>query len=97
VLKKYADSDPRAVSFREFQLWLLEEFVDPGLEVSCRHPVVQAILALSILKIYLDMFGQEDHVQRSVFTNARVSSLLACQASEFTEVRSRARQMCVNL
>lgn len=95
LLKKVVSSDSRNSVAKEFHTWLLEVFVDAGLEVSCRYPVVRAILALNVLKLYLDVFGQDEVVQHMVFTEHRIVLLLACQASEFAEVRSRARQMWV--
>ena len=75
---------------RDFHLWLLD-LIDDGLASARRPPVMKVILALSLLAIYLDIFGSV--VQVTVFTGDRVSALFACQSSEFSEVRSRARAM----
>lgn len=93
ITKTHGGGDARVVLAGQFRSWLLDDFIDPGLAVACRYPVVQAILALSVLKLYLDTFGQEAGVHAAVFTRQRVGSLFVCQASEFTEVRSRARAM----
>ncbi len=76
-----------------FRLWFLDKCIDPGLDTARRYPVVEAILALSLLGLYLDIFGGQAGIQENVFTSLRVSALFACQASEFSEVRSRARAM----
>lgn len=41
----------------------------------------------------MEVFGDDEGVQGKIYTQGRVENLLACQASEFTEVRSRARKM----
>ena len=80
-------------SLEGFRLWLLEELIDRGLAKARRPPVVQAILSLTLLGIYLEVFGREVEIQEAVFSGQRVEALLACQASEFSEARSRARMM----
>lgn len=95
VISKQSAIDPRLRVADDFDQWLLTSFIDQGLLTSCHYPVVRAILALNILRIFLDVFGNRPGVQEQVFTHDRVSALLVCQASEFTEVRSRARAMYV--
>jgi len=85
---EWRSKDPKV-----FKSWLLEDFVGPGLATARRRPVVRAILALTILGIYLNIFGTDEVVHKAVFTSDRVEALFACQASEFTEVRSKARAM----
>ena len=87
--------DERLAVANKLHKWLLTGFIDRGLVIACRHPVVQAILALNVLRLYLDVFGDDLKIQRSVYTADRVQLLLACQASEFTEVRARARSLSV--
>jgi len=93
VISKQSSIDPRLRIAHDFDKWLLVSFVDQGLLTACSYPVVQAILALNVLRIFLDVFGQQQAIQEQVFTHERVSALLVCQASEFTEVRARARAM----
>ena len=69
--------------------------MDTGILVACRHPVVEAIFALGVLKHFVDVFGQDRSILKQVFSEDRVTSLFACQLSEFTEVRARARTVCV--
>lgn len=73
--------------------WFLQSFVDQGLAVACRQPVTRAIVALQFMGHYVDIFGKRDTAQSQIYTMDRVDSLLACQRSEFTEVRTRAREM----
>jgi hypothetical protein len=47
------------------------------------------------LGVFLDTFGLDPSVKAAIFTEDRVALLLSCQASEFSEVRSRARSMYV--
>jgi hypothetical protein len=79
------------IGFLDFHKWFLIDFVDSGLLNYRRPPVVKAILALNLLGVYLNVFA--DTVQEMVFTHDRVTALFACQASEFTEVRFKARNM----
>lgn len=71
--------------------WLVGEFALPGMAGAKRYPVVKALLALSVLKLYVDIFGEDQSTQKQVFTRDMVESLLACQRSEYAEVRNRAR------
>lgn len=75
--------------------WFLTELVDAALQNARRPPVVRALLALNHLGIFLDTFGLDPSVKAALFTEDRVALLLSCQASEFSEVRSRARSMYV--
>ena len=76
-----------------FESWLLNEFLSPLLILARRPSIARVILALSVLGIYLDVFGGEVNVHKAVFTSERAEALLACQASEFSEVRQKARTM----
>ena len=82
---------------QKLHVWILERIIDSGLTVACRQPAVRAILALRILGMYLDVFGGDTSIQRQVFTHTRVQALFACQAAEFTEIRTRARKMQVHI
>jgi hypothetical protein len=71
--------------------WFLSEYVDSGLNNARRPPVVRALLALNLLAVYVGIYPTS--AQKAVYTEKRVSALFACQASEFTEARMRARGM----
>lgn len=75
---------------------ILDVWVRPGLRAAQRHPVSTALVALITLKHYLDIFGSEEGVHASIYTRETVEQLLACQASEFADVRKRARVMYVH-
>ncbi|KAK8849592.1 hypothetical protein IAR55_004927 [Kwoniella newhampshirensis] len=76
-----------------FQRWFLLEHIDNGIKQARRYPVVDVLLALNLLARYLEVFGEREEVQQKVFTKERVEGLIACQSSEFAEVRSRARDI----
>jgi hypothetical protein len=92
-------SNPEAALDTALQLrqHVLEHWISPGLEMATRRPVARILVALMVLKLYLDAFGQEDGVQEAIFTPKTVEQLLACQGSEFNDVRSKARAMYVTL
>lgn len=50
-------------------------------------------MTLIVLKLFVDVFGNEEGMQEQIYTGETVESLLSCQASEFTDVRKRARVM----
>lgn len=75
-----------------FHSWFLH-FIDDNLWHARRYPVFKVLLTLNLLGRYLEVFGDDEGVQDKIYTQGRVENLLACQASEFTEVRSRARKM----
>lgn len=75
-----------------FHSWFLH-FIDDNLWHARRYPVFKVLLALNLLGRYLEVFGDDEGVQGKIYTQGRVENLLACQASEFAEVRSRARKM----
>lgn len=72
---------------------ILDVWIRPGLTSARRHPVSRALVSLIIFKSYLDAFGAEDGMQERIFTKETVVQLLACQASEFADVRRRGRTM----
>ena len=74
---------------------ILDCWIRPGLKSARRHPVSTALVALIILKLYLDIFGAVQGTQEQVYTAETVEDLFACQASEFTDVRKRAKAMYV--
>ncbi|WWD20217.1 hypothetical protein CI109_104693 [Kwoniella shandongensis] len=76
-----------------FRNWFLAEFIDHGINQAKRYPVFNVLLALNLLARYLEVFGERMDTQEMVFTRERVEGLIACQASEFTEVRSRSRKI----
>ncbi|OCF46051.1 hypothetical protein I317_00139 [Kwoniella heveanensis CBS 569] len=76
----------------EFRAWFLTH-LDRGLRQARRSPVFRALLALNLLDRYLEVFRDEVETQEKVFTEERVDMLFACQMSEFTEVRTRARKI----
>lgn len=76
-----------------FRAWLLETYIDRGLRHARRPPVARALVVLGVLSILVETFGDLDEVTTAIFVEVRVSLLLSCQASEFTEVRSKAREM----
>ncbi|ODO00815.1 hypothetical protein L198_03142 [Cryptococcus wingfieldii CBS 7118] len=78
-----------------FHSWFLA-WIDENLWHARRYPVFRVLLALNLLSRYLDVFGSDEGKQERVFTQSRVEQLLACQASEFTEVRSRSRKILDN-
>ncbi|WVQ75014.1 hypothetical protein IAR50_004622 [Cryptococcus sp. DSM 104548] len=78
-----------------FHSWFLA-WIDENLWHARRYPVFRVLLALNLLSRYLEVFGSDEGRQETVFTQSRVEQLLACQASEFTEVRSRSRKILDN-
>lgn len=76
----------------DFHSWFLH-FIHDNLWHARRYPVFRVLLALNLLGRYLEVFGDDEGVQGKIYTQDMVENLLACQASEFTEVRSRARKM----
>ncbi|WVQ66397.1 uncharacterized protein L199_004577 [Kwoniella botswanensis] len=75
-----------------FHRWFLD-YLDNGLIQARRFPVFKILLSLNLLGRYLDVFGDNDDIQISVYTKERVEMLLCCQMSEFTEVRNRSRKI----
>lgn len=51
------------------------------------------LFALKLLEVYVSVFGDDEVVRDILFTERIVKLLIGCQASEFTEVRGRARTM----
>ncbi|WVO13844.1 hypothetical protein L204_101467 [Cryptococcus depauperatus] len=76
----------------EFHSWFLA-FIDENICQARRFPVSKVLMGLILLERYLEVLGHDDGVQESVFTLERMQSLLACQASQFTEVRVRSRKI----
>lgn len=75
-----------------FHAWFVDEYTTPAI-LACREtPAVRAIFALNLLKRYLDVFGGQAE-GAYVYTPRRVQALVACQASEFTEMRASAREV----
>lgn len=75
-----------------FHIWFVDEYVTPPI-LACREtPAVRAIFALNLLKRYLDVFGAQAEGSY-VYTPTRVHALVACQASEFSEMRASARDV----
>ena len=74
-----------------FLAWLLEHFIDAGLSVALRYPVVRAVLALNVLSAYVDEFHDDVQIHTQIFKRSRVDSLLACQSCNFAEIRSKSR------
>jgi hypothetical protein len=74
---------------------ILEFWIGRGLFSARRHPVATVLVALIVMKLYLDIFGSEEGMHEKIYTRDTVDTLLSCQASEFTDVRRRARAMCV--
>ncbi|ORX37814.1 putative death-receptor fusion protein-domain-containing protein [Kockovaella imperatae] len=90
-LKRPAEEDLSAI--RGFITWLLEVIIDPGLESALRFPIVRTIIALNILGALTVELGSDNKLHEQIFTRRRVDSLLACQKSNFAEVRSKARSL----
>lgn len=76
-----------------FHHWFLDEYIEPALISARRIPVYRPLLALHLLEIYVNILGGDHARHRAVYTERRVKLLIGCQASEFTEVRNRARAM----
>jgi hypothetical protein len=72
---------------------IYEEWICPGLAMALRNPVGRVLVSLIVFKLYIDIFGQEEGVQETVFTKDIVNLLLTCQSSEYTDVRLKARAM----
>ena len=70
-----------------------EAWICPGLAMALRNPVGRVLVSLIVFKLYIDIFGKEEGVQEMVFTKETVDLLLACQSSEYTDVRIKARAM----
>lgn len=86
--------DPNALEVSDaFHAWFFSALIDPALISARRIPVYRPLLALHLLEIYLTIFGDDQGVLERVYTEKRVKLLIGCQASEFTEVRGRARAM----
>lgn len=96
-LKADTAGEASAVSYLDnaatFRDWLLHRYIDRGLRHARRPPVARALVALGVLSILVEVFGDLEEAKTAIFTEARVSLLLSCQASEFTEVRTKAREM----
>lgn len=75
-----------------FHAWFADEYITPAI-LACREtPAVRTIFALNLLKRYLDVFsGQPEGAY--IYTPTRVRALVACQASEFSEMRASARDV----
>jgi hypothetical protein len=89
-------TSPEAVAIdilQAFHHWFINDFVDPALISACRIPVYRPLFALKLLEMYVGVFGDDALVRDQVFTERMVKLLIGCQASEFTEVRGRARTM----
>lgn len=75
-----------------FHAWFADDYITPAI-LACREtPAVRAIFALNLLKRYLDVFGAQPEGAR-IYTPNRVQALVACQASEFTEMRAAAKDV----
>lgn len=74
---------------------IYQHWICPGLAMALRNPVGRVLVSLIVFKLYVDIFGQEDGVQEMIFTRQTVDLLLACQSSEYTDVRLKARAMSV--
>lgn len=86
--------DRRSAAAKDFHSWFVDKHITPAL-LACRVvPATRAIFALNLLKRYLDVFGGQAEGQR-VYTPTQVQALVACQASEFTEMRGSARDVYV--
>jgi hypothetical protein len=91
-----SSTSPEAVSLenlRKFHLWFIRDFIDPALVSARRIPVYRPLFALQLLEQYESVFGEDETVRDVVYTERMVKLLIGCQASEFTEVRGRARTM----
>lgn len=69
------------------------DYVQTRMFRSRRQPVSCVLVTLMMMKAYLDVFQDTPGTQEAVLTKQTVVNLLSCQASEFTEVRRRARDM----
>ena len=74
VIFKQNSMDVRLRIADQFEKWLLESFIDEGLLAACSYPVVHAILALNILRIFLDVFGPQQAVQEHVMWQVRMEA-----------------------
>lgn len=82
----------RLSAAQAFHNWFMDEYITLAL-LACREtPAVRAIFALRLLGRYLDVFSVQKE-GRYVFTPERVQALVACQASEFSELRASARDV----
>lgn len=89
-------TSPEAISLeilRKFHLWFIQDLIDPALVSARRIPVYRPLFALQMLEQYVGVFGEDETVRDVVYTDRMVKLLIGCQASEFTEVRGRARKM----
>jgi hypothetical protein len=60
----------------------------------CRStPSIRAIFGLRLLQLYLDAFKDRQEVISAVYIPDMVTLLIACQASEFADIRSQAKRM----
>lgn len=98
--EKRAKTDELAAQLRirldvsaAFHIWFVEDFITPSIRQCREMPALRAIFALKLTRLYLDIFGDRQTVVEHVFTPGRVTILIACQASEFAEMRSQARAM----
>ncbi|TXT12824.1 hypothetical protein VHUM_01225 [Vanrija humicola] len=88
-----AAAEKRLVVAADFHHWFVNEHLTPSLEASQSHPALRGIFALKTLTRYLDVFSDSQDVLQAVFTPQRVTLLIACQASEFAEIRGQARSI----
>lgn len=88
-----SDLTPMVHSATDFHLWFLQDFVDTGLSHARHPPIAQAMTALSLLSVYLESYRDEEETSNKIFTLERIEALLACQASDFLDIRTRARNM----
>ncbi|KAL1406561.1 hypothetical protein Q8F55_008267 [Vanrija albida] len=86
-------AEKRLVVAADFHDWFVNEHLTPSLEASQSHPALRGIFALKTLKLYLDVFSEWQNILEAVYTPRRVTLLLACQASEFTDIRGQARSI----
>ncbi|KAL7425015.1 hypothetical protein Q5752_000702 [Cryptotrichosporon argae] len=92
VARKNASKTGPVQCAEAFHAWLLDDFLQPSIASARRHPALRTIFALKLLLIYLEVFSDEETKCR-VFTEDRVDVLIACQASEFSDIRVQARSI----
>ncbi|KAK4688723.1 thyroid adenoma-associated protein, partial [Tremellales sp. Uapishka_1] len=73
--------------------WFLENYIDTNLPTIRKGPTARPILALMLFSVYIDVFGSQPKDVPVVFTTSRIDLLLDCQSSDFSEIRSRARDL----
>lgn len=79
------------VASKAFHEWWLDTYLSPSIRGCREMPPLRAIFALKLLKLYVEVYGPSVH--STVYTPERVADLVACQASEFVDMRMSARHL----